>query len=72
MDKSPRPRMTIRLPADLQAALQHDADEAGHSVNAEIVRRLDLSYRIEETQRLEKKVDAILAALRQTMPPKAP
>ncbi|WP_421862501.1 Arc family DNA-binding protein [Marinobacter adhaerens] len=42
-------RTQIRIPADLHRALKEATEESGRSLNAEIVARLNDSFRAEET-----------------------
>jgi hypothetical protein len=48
MSRPPRVAINLRLPAKLREALRAAARRNGHSVTAEIVRRLERSIRADE------------------------
>lgn len=41
-------RFNLRIPKELFAQIQEQADARSHSMNAEILRRIDLSFSVEE------------------------
>jgi Arc-like DNA binding domain len=50
----------LRLPASLRAKIEESAEREGHSINSEIIRRLELSFRVdqmyEELQRKDRQL----------------
>jgi len=44
MEEDRYTRITLRIPTELHARLQRSADQASHSMNAEIITRLAQSY----------------------------
>ncbi|MFM0488037.1 Arc family DNA-binding protein [Paraburkholderia graminis] len=60
-------KTALRLPPGLHTSLSQAAAERGHSLNAEMVRRLDDSFseRMSDDRQIE--VDALLKALRDTI-----
>lgn len=67
MEEAPLKRSQLRLPPELHASLVEAARESGRSMNAEIVARLDASFRrtvdddqvVEVVERLQKAMDRI-------------
>ncbi|WP_198024021.1 Arc family DNA-binding protein [Mesorhizobium sp. LNHC221B00] len=51
MPKQPRPTVHIRLSPDLVRLLKVTAAEGGHSMNAEIVTRLERSFSTDDADR---------------------
>ena len=59
-------RFTLRLPEDLHAIIKQKADEAGRSVNEQIVFMLADHVRLKDE--IERRLDAIEARLDQSQP----
>ncbi|MDR5797253.1 Arc family DNA-binding protein [Caballeronia sp. LZ008] len=57
-------RITLRLPKELHAQLQTSADETSKSMNAEIVARLEESFRDQRpSKELSEGIEALVAAV---------
>jgi len=52
-------RITLRIPKELHAKLQDAADQTSHSMNAEIVQRLESTFRMSATAMVDGRVVSI-------------
>jgi hypothetical protein len=61
--------LMLRLPADLHRALARDAEKKGHSLNSEIIERLNNPILVEEeTQKLQRLAEqAATSAVNKTL-----
>lgn len=64
--KAPSKKTAMRLPADLHAELQEIADKSGHSMNVEIVARLQAMSGGATIASLQEQNKQIMAELKRT------
>jgi predicted HicB family RNase H-like nuclease len=67
ISKDQEVKKTLRLPRTLNDELQRAADARGASLNAEIVARLQSSFRADELARLSNEVAEMKALIRQLL-----